>query len=127
MQKTGPAAAPPGPVVWPPEPGSTDGWHKVIPQPVPGKSNGVFSMQVQPDAIQPVMSYTRFFDGADRQLLHALRGYYHLRGDMRSGGWEAYLQRSDDFLRFASHVLVVEMLSLHGAPQKTEKVFLFGR
>lgn len=127
-QRTGaPSGASSGPVIWPPEPGSTDGWHKAVPQPVPGKSNGVFSMQIQQEATQPIMSYTRFFDGADRELLHALRGYYYLRGDMRSGGWEAYLQRSDDFLRFTSYVLVMEMLSLHGAPQKTEKVILFGR
>jgi hypothetical protein len=72
------------------------------------------------------MSYTRFFDGADRQLIQALRGYYVLRGDMRSGGWEAYLHRSDDFLRFTSHILVVEMLTLHGGPLKTEKIFLYG-
>jgi hypothetical protein len=46
---------------------------------------------------------------------------------MRSGGWEAYLHRSDDFLQFASHVLVIEMLELHGGPLKTEKVLMFGR
>ena len=73
------------------------------------------------------MSYTRFFDGADRQLIHLLRGYYFLRGDMRSGGWEAYLHRSDDFLQFASTVLVIEMLELHGGPLKTEKILLYGR
>ena len=64
-------------------------------------------------------------DGADRQLIQALRGYYILRGDMRSGGWEAYLNRSDDFLRFCSHVLVVEMLTLHGGPLKTEKILIY--
>jgi hypothetical protein len=73
------------------------------------------------------MSYTRFFDGADRQLIQALKGYYYMKGDTRSGGWEAYLHRSDDFLRFASNMLVVEMLTLHGAPLKTEKVCLYGR
>jgi hypothetical protein len=45
---------------------------------------------------------------------------------MRSGGWEAYLHRSDDFLRFTAHILVVEMLTLHGGPLKTEKIFLYG-
>ena len=72
------------------------------------------------------MSYTRYFDGADRRLIQALRGYYVLRGDMRSGGWEAYLHRSDDFLRFTAHILVVEMLARHGAQLKTEKIFLYG-
>jgi len=73
------------------------------------------------------MSYTRFFDGADRQLIQSLKGYYYLKGDTRSGGWEAYLHRSDDFLRFASNLLVMEMLTLHGGPLKTEKVCLYGR
>ncbi len=73
------------------------------------------------------MSYTRFFDGASPELIHRLKGYYVRRGDLRSGGWEAYLHRSDDFLRFASHVLVIEMLSLHGGSLTTEKVFLFGK
>ncbi len=73
------------------------------------------------------MSYTNFFDGADRQLIQSLKGYYYLKGDTRSGGWEAYLHRSDDFLRFACNMLVVEMLTLHGGPLKTEKVCLYGR
>ena len=73
------------------------------------------------------MSYTRYFDGADQRLIQLLKGYYILRGDMRSGGWEAYLHRSDDFLQFASHVLVLEMLELHGGPLKTQKVLMYGR
>ena len=73
------------------------------------------------------MSWTRFFDGTDRELIQALKGYYYLKGDTRSGGWGAYLHRSDDFLRFASHMMVVEMMRKHGAPLKTEKVCLYGR
>jgi hypothetical protein len=37
------------------------------------------------------------------------------------------LHRSDDFLRFACNIMVVDMLRLHGGPLKTEKVFLYGR
>jgi hypothetical protein len=120
-----PALAPPP--VWPPVYDTGDGWSGGTERPVPGKSNGAFTLQMQPNAAQPIMAYTRSFDGADRELIQALKGYYVLRGDMRSGGWEAYLHRSDDFLRFASHVLVVEMLTLHGGPLKTEKIFLYGR
>ncbi len=91
-------------------------------------ANGAFNVQTQQAEIQPVMSYTRFFDGADRHAYSpAAAGTYFMRGDMRSGGWEAYLHRSDDFLQFASHVLVIEMLELHGGPLKTEKVLLYGR
>ena len=119
----------PHPGIWPPEPdpGITNGspnanWPSRSSQPYQA-----FCDPSQPDGVQPVMSYTRFFDGADRDLIQSLKGYYYLKGDTRSGGWEAYLHRSDDFLRFASNVLVVEMLTLHGGPLKTEKVFLYGR
>ena len=87
---------------------------------------GTFCPAGQTDNLRPVMSYTRFFDGASPELVHRLRCYYARRGDMRSGGWEAYLHRSDDFLRFTAHVLVMEMLALHGGTLTTEKVFLFG-
>lgn len=118
---------PPGPVIWPSRPESSDVWPASPAQALPGKSSGAFCEPTQSDAVQPVMSYTRFFDGADQQLIQALEGYYVMRGDMRSGGWEAYLHRSDDFVQFASHVLVVEMLMLHGGPLKTKKMLLFGR
>lgn len=62
----------------------------------------------------PLMSYTRMFDGSDPQLTAKLRDYVELSGDLRSGGWQAYLSRSEDFIRFTSHVMVVEMLQLHG-------------
>jgi hypothetical protein len=68
-----------------------------------------------------------YFDGADRLLIRQLKGYYALRGGMRSGSWEAYRHRSHDFLQFASFVLLVEMLELHGGPLKVEKVMLPGR
>jgi hypothetical protein len=120
----GATATLPGPVIWPPgsdptEAGPSNGQRATA-------SPGGFCEPTQPESIQPVMAYTRFFDGADRRLIQALRGYYVLRGDMRSGGWEAYLHRSDDFLHFTSHILVVEMLTLHGGPLKTEKIFLYG-
>lgn len=89
--------------------------------------NSAFCSASQTDNLRPVMSYTRFFDGASPELIHRLKCYYVRRGDMRSGGWEAYLHRSDDFLRFTAHVLVLEMLSMHGGSLTTEKVFLFGK
>lgn len=63
---------------------------------------------------EPLMTYTRLFDGADPRLVARLRDYVELSGDLRSGGWEAYLHRSEDFIRFTSHVMIVEMLQLHG-------------
>lgn len=66
------------------------------------------------DPRQPLMSYARVFDGSDANLVARLRDYVELSGDRRSGGWEAYLHRSEDFIRFTAHVIIVEMLTLHG-------------
>jgi hypothetical protein len=63
---------------------------------------------------EPIMSYTRIFDGTDSRLVANLRDYVELNGDQRSGGWEGYLQRSDDFVRYCMNRMIVEMLQLHG-------------
>ncbi|MEX1097311.1 MAG: hypothetical protein WED34_14795 [Planctomycetales bacterium] len=73
-------------------------------------------------ALLPLMSYTRLFDGADSDLQATLRDYVEFLGDERSGGWRAYLHRSDDFIRFTSHLMIVEMLTLHGGEAQTKYV-----
>lgn len=70
------------------------------------------------DPRQPLMSYTRLFDGSDDKVVARLRNYVALSGDLRSGGWEGYLHRSEDFIRFTAHLMVVEMLQLHGGEAK---------
>jgi len=40
-------------------------------------------------------------------------------------GADAYLHRSDDFLRFAAHVMIVEMMAIHGAPLETDYYFRY--
>lgn len=77
------------------------------------------------DCRQPLMSYTRMFDGADAKLTARLRDYVELSGDLRSGGWESYMYRSEDFIRFTSHVMIVEMLQLHGGEARKRVVFKF--
>jgi hypothetical protein len=67
---------------------------------------------------EPLMSYSRFFDGTDGDLVAELRDYVELNGDLRSGDWRGYLQRSDDFIRFVCHRAIVEMLTLHGGEGK---------
>jgi hypothetical protein len=88
-----------------------------------GDLPNVFVGPVPEMTIQPVMSYTRFFDGADPRLVWHLRRYYAWRGDLRSGGWEAYLSRSEDFVRFTAHLMISEMLWLHGGRVRSETIF----
>jgi len=66
------------------------------------------------DPHRPVMSYTRMFDARDADLVAALRDYLELGGDQSSGSWEAHLHRSENFIRFTAHLMIVEMLTLHG-------------
>lgn len=108
-----------------PPPDGSGVWHDCPP---PG-----FGYPVTPDSqltggdpIRPVMSYTRIFDGADADLTALLRDYVALSGDLRSGGWEAYLHRSEDFIRFTAHRMIVEMLTLHGGQAKTRYVWRLG-
>ncbi|WP_166831033.1 hypothetical protein [Thalassoroseus pseudoceratinae] len=75
------------------------------------------------DPTRPLMSYSRIFDGADSALTAALRDYVELNGDLRSGGWEAYLHRSDDFLQFTARLMIDEMLMLHGGETRRRVVF----
>lgn len=74
------------------------------------------------DPRKPLMSYTRLFDGAELELVNQLKDYLELRGDQRGGSWEASLHRSEDFIRFTSHMMIVEMLSLHGGSMKSQIV-----
>ncbi len=69
-------------------------------------------------SMQPYMSYTRLFDGADAKFTAALRNYLELGGDQRSGGWSGHLHRSEDFIRFCMHRSILEMLQLHGGLTK---------
>ncbi|QDT27208.1 hypothetical protein Enr10x_25230 [Gimesia panareensis] len=84
--------------------------------------NGAAQIEVY-DPRQPFMSYTRMFDGSEAALVANLRDYLEVSGDRRSGGWEAYLHRSEDFIRFTAHLMIVEMLTLHGGQAERQMIF----
>lgn len=71
----------------------------------------------------PVMTHTRIYSGSDGDFTEALANYYHFRKDARFGGWQNYLQRSDDFIRFCCHVHISEMLSARGGADQTRVVY----
>jgi hypothetical protein len=88
------------------------------------KAPGIFSVPLlKVVSSKPIMSYTRMFDGSDAGLSAALRDYVEIGGDLRSGSWQAYLYRSEDFIRFTAHLMIDEMLSLHGGQGKRRVVF----
>jgi hypothetical protein len=71
----------------------------------------------------PVMTHTRIYHGHDGDFTQALATYYHFRNDARFGGWQNYLQRSDDFMRFCCHMHISEMLSARGGADQTRVVW----
>lgn len=71
----------------------------------------------------PVMTHTRIYSGNDSEFTEALASYYHFRDDARFGGWQNYLQRSDDFIRFCCHMHISEMLSARGGGGETRVVW----
>jgi hypothetical protein len=71
----------------------------------------------------PVMSHTRVYQGNDLDFTTALETYYTFRDESRPGGWQGYLQRSDDFVRFCCHKHVWEMLTARGGAGETRVVW----
>jgi hypothetical protein len=71
----------------------------------------------------PVMTHTRIYHGNDGDFTEALANYYHFRNDARFGGWQNYLQRSDDFIRFCCHMHIAEMLSARGGADRTRVAY----
>jgi hypothetical protein len=71
----------------------------------------------------PVMTHTRIYHGNDGDFAEALCNYYHFRNDARFGGWQNYLQRSDDFIRFCCHMHIAEMLSARGGADRTRVTY----
>ena len=65
------------------------------------------------------MQQTRTYNGHDSDFTEALSNYCYFRDDARFGGWQSYLERSDDFIRFCCHKHIWEMLSARGGAGKT--------
>ncbi|MBI1311339.1 hypothetical protein GC176_08530 [bacterium] len=70
------------------------------------------------DPRDPLMAYVRMFDSTDARLVARLADYLELSGETRSGDLEAYMKRSDFFRKFTAHVMISEMLLLHGGESR---------
>ncbi|HVX10536.1 MAG TPA: hypothetical protein VHC22_05110 [Pirellulales bacterium] len=81
-----------------------------------------FPLQYKESA-EPVLRHTRTFNGNDQDLTTALATYVYYRDDARFGGWQSYLQRSDDFIRFCCHMHICEMLTARGGAGETRVVW----
>jgi hypothetical protein len=78
---------------------------------------------------EPIISHTRLYAGDDDTFTENLDNYYYFRDDARFGGWQSYLRRSGDFIRFCCHLHIAETLTARGGAGKTRVVWRwpFGR
>jgi len=72
---------------------------------------------------EPVLRHTRIYHGNDMDFAQALETYHFFRDDARFGGWQAYLQRSEDFIRFCCHMHIAEMLTARGGAGQSRVVW----
>jgi hypothetical protein len=70
----------------------------------------------------PVLKHVKLYRGTDTQFTTALQSYVYFRDDARFGGWQSYLQRSEDFIRFCCHLHIAEMLTARGGAGETRVV-----
>ncbi|MGE0756639.1 MAG: hypothetical protein AB7F89_28170 [Pirellulaceae bacterium] len=71
----------------------------------------------------PVLSHTRLYHSTNADFTRRLADYCYFRDDARFGGWQGYLQRSDDFIRFCCHLHITEMLTARGGAGETRVVW----
>ncbi len=88
-----------------------------IPRP-PSRIRPVYQPQSE-----PIISHTRIYHGDDDQLTTRLEDYCFFRDDARSGGWQGYLLRSNDFTRFCCYLHITETLAARGGSGKTRVVW----
>ncbi|GIW99254.1 MAG: hypothetical protein KatS3mg111_2587 [Pirellulaceae bacterium] len=70
----------------------------------------------------PIISHMRSFNGHDEDFTEQLAEYFYFRDDARFGGWQAYLQRSEDFIRFCCYLHLHETLIARGGRDKSRLI-----
>ena len=70
----------------------------------------------------PVLSHTKLYRGNDTYFTNRLADYVETGDDARSVGWQGYLKRSEDFIRFCCHLHIVEMLESRGGSDQSDLI-----
>ncbi len=70
----------------------------------------------------PIISHMRNFNGHDEDFTEQLAEYFYYRDDARFGGWQAYLQRSEDFIRFCCYLHLSETLASRGGQDESRLI-----
>lgn len=75
------------------------------------------------ETADPVLRHTKTYSGTDQDVTTALASYVYFRDEARFGGWQGYLQRSDDYIRFCCYMHIAEMLTARGGAGETRVVW----
>jgi TolB-like protein len=89
---------------------------------IPEPPNPLGAPEAMPQ-FHPIMSHTRIYRGDDPDLTEKLAAYVYARDDGRLGGWQGYLTRSDDFIRFCCYLHITEMLEMRGGRDQSDLIF----
>ncbi len=71
---------------------------------------------------EPIISHISGFNGHDEDFTEQLSDYFYFRDDARFGGWQNYLQRSEDFIRFCCYLHLNETLISRGGQDKSRLI-----
>jgi len=71
---------------------------------------------------KPVLTHTRIYRGDDQYVTNRLSDYVTTDVDGRNGGWQSYLNRSNDFIRFCCHLHLTEMLESRGGLTQSDLI-----
>lgn len=71
---------------------------------------------------EPIISHMHTYNGNDEDFTQALQEYFYFRDDARFGGWQSYLQRSEDFIRFCCYQHIVETLGSRGGQLESRMI-----
>jgi hypothetical protein len=71
---------------------------------------------------KPVLTHTRIYRGDDAYVTDRLADYVGNEDDARTNGWQSYLNRSNDFIRFCCHLHLAEMLESRGGLDQSDLI-----
>lgn len=71
----------------------------------------------------PIITHMSSYNGHDEDFTRRVADYFYFRDDTRFGGWQAYLQRSEDFIRVCCHFHVTETLACRGGEEESRLIF----
>ncbi|GAA4434959.1 hypothetical protein [Bremerella cremea] len=74
----------------------------------------------------PIISQIRSYSENDSDFTERAEQYYFFLDDARNGGWQGFLDRSNDFIRFCCYSHITEMLSLRGGAGESQLAIRWG-